>query len=796
MKKIGSKKRWLLISPWLFFIALLPSPVFAKVIGGIGLLIEKYELGAYQSYMVERFSLNPLSDTNVGSMINSMANSIFWLTKMAAKTFDAGLEMLYGLDAIDRLTDTFSGVSGTLWHNLFATFAIMFFVIAVIQIFIEFFAKKNGNAAGRKAITLFLVVGISMGWFLHSADYTRMINKWSAEAQAFVMKSGLSFVSKEEIQLGNELDGSLALIRNQFFTQAVMNPYLLMNYGIIDQKGIGQERIDALLKNDLTKEGYEKANKYIDDHEADNYYVSVDAAGYKLAISCLSIVGVLMIGIPLMLIALVNFLLQMVALGIMVILPISFILSFLPKFAHSGWFALGRLLGVFCLKMFVGFVILLMFIAMTTVQILIPATDAGTYLLQLIVSSILIIMIIKYRDKIIQFVTAGMVVSADGGVTKGALEKGKDASEFMMDKVEKLKYVKGMWDSKRLDWSQKGQKASDWMSERLQKVKYKKGMWDANRLEAAGRTAQTEDSVNNEKRIPEEEKKTGQEEGRQPQVDDMQAPPDEKTMKVEALETAILDAEEGNTNEEERQPQVDELEAPPDEKTMKTETLQTAILDAEEGNTNDEERHPQADGMEVPPDEKTMKTETLQTAILDAEEGNTNDEERHSQADDMEIPTDEKMLASAPRQSTVQDREAEVQSVNESERLPQEQEAVPEEEKKAVVRNVRDLGRITIPKEFRNALNIQDGDSLEIFVDDDKVILGKAAQPREQGETFQEERVPQPSVRKKENQPQKEDIHIQQVEEGIKATETTAVRHERQEERTGQKDNKERPDDK
>ncbi|MEV2911653.1 hypothetical protein ABNF65_24350, partial [Paenibacillus larvae] len=210
------------------------------------------------------------------------------------------------------------------------------------------------------------------------------------------------------------------------------------------------------------------------------------------------------------------------------------------------------------------------------VQILIPATDAGTYLLQLIVSSILIIMIIKYRDKIIQFVTAGMVVSADGGVTKGALEKGKDASEFMMDKVEKLKYVKGMWDSKRLDWSQKGQKASDWMSERLQKAKYKKGMWDANRLEAAGRTAQTEDSVNNEKPHPEEEKKTGQEEERQPQVDDMQAPPDEKTMKAEALQTAILDAEEVNTNEEERQPQVDDMEAPPDEKTMKTEALQTA----------------------------------------------------------------------------------------------------------------------------------------------------------------------------------------------------------------------------
>lgn len=42
-----------------------------------------------------------------------------------------------------------------------------------------------------------------------------------------------------------------------------------------------------------------------------------------------------------------------------------------------------------------------------------------------------------------------------------------------------------------------------------------------------------------------------------------------------------------------------------------------------------------------------------------------------------------------------------------------------------VVRRIDDLGRIVIPKEIRRSLKINDGDSLEIFVDTNEVILKK-----------------------------------------------------------------------
>ena len=42
-----------------------------------------------------------------------------------------------------------------------------------------------------------------------------------------------------------------------------------------------------------------------------------------------------------------------------------------------------------------------------------------------------------------------------------------------------------------------------------------------------------------------------------------------------------------------------------------------------------------------------------------------------------------------------------------------------------IIRRIDDLGRIVIPKELRRNLRIQNGDSLEIFVDLNSIVLKK-----------------------------------------------------------------------
>ena len=42
-----------------------------------------------------------------------------------------------------------------------------------------------------------------------------------------------------------------------------------------------------------------------------------------------------------------------------------------------------------------------------------------------------------------------------------------------------------------------------------------------------------------------------------------------------------------------------------------------------------------------------------------------------------------------------------------------------------IVRNVDELGRIVIPKEMRTKMDISSSDPIEIYVDNDKIILKK-----------------------------------------------------------------------
>lgn len=42
-----------------------------------------------------------------------------------------------------------------------------------------------------------------------------------------------------------------------------------------------------------------------------------------------------------------------------------------------------------------------------------------------------------------------------------------------------------------------------------------------------------------------------------------------------------------------------------------------------------------------------------------------------------------------------------------------------------IVRKIDELGRVVIPKELRRVYGIKDGDAMEIFVDNDEIILRK-----------------------------------------------------------------------
>ncbi|EAG9347599.1 hypothetical protein CW906_06265 [Listeria monocytogenes] len=400
------------------------STVSAKSVkkGGIELLSERYDTSQYEALVSSEDA--GMIDSTVIEGLNSITNFFFSITKLIGEVIDTGISFLYSLDAIKLLSEKVASISEMLWDNLYQTFGILFFLIAVLQIFFTVVIKKNGVAAGKKAFMLFLVIGISFIWFTNSSWYIKVINNLSTETQGVIMKAGTAFStnSEQKITKGEELDGSLAVMRNSYFSIVVEKPYLLMNYGTPDKAEIlksDPDRIDKMLQFKMTKEGTKNKQELIESevNDLDNYYMSAGNGAQKMGIAFLSMIFAIILGCPLLLIAFLNLLLQILALGVSLILPISFIMSFIPSFANSGWKTFGKLVGIFLLKAVVGLVILFVFLIITIVDTLIPATNVGMYFLNGMVIAACIILLILFRDKLISLISGGMVASLDNHIT-------------------------------------------------------------------------------------------------------------------------------------------------------------------------------------------------------------------------------------------------------------------------------------------------------------------------------------------------------------------------------------------
>lgn len=390
--------------------------------GGITVQSEQFDYSHYEAVSYVGGDWNPFTIEEIDKGMNGIANIIFTVTKTFSSLVDIGLEQLYGLNIINGLADQIGNVSEDLWKNLKDDFGAILLVLAVLQIFAFYVGQRNSSKAGSATFKLIMIVMVSVIWFSNSGYFLKVLNNWSNEAQSSVMSVG-TLIADEKVEEGKELEGSQGILRNKFFELTVFNPYLIMNYGTTNEKTIlkdNENRIDNLLSYRKNEAGYKKRSDIAKTEVEDlnNMAMSSSNIPNKVGIAFISLLFVFLLGLPLLAIALVNLILQMLALAIAVILPLSFIISFLPSFANSGWYTLGKLISVFLMKVFVGVLLLFTFLVINITEGIIPTDSIASYMLNVLVTGILMILMIAKRDKIIDFITAGRVASVDGGMAQ------------------------------------------------------------------------------------------------------------------------------------------------------------------------------------------------------------------------------------------------------------------------------------------------------------------------------------------------------------------------------------------
>ncbi|WP_078393432.1 CD3337/EF1877 family mobilome membrane protein [Shouchella patagoniensis] len=404
--------------------------------GGVELSIKRYPISRYVAN-------NEDADGRIKGAFVGFTNVVFSLAGNVVLVVDTAMDKLYSLEPIDEFADTLTIISTTVYDTLKEHFGELLFVFAVGYIVYLFIAKGSVQEALRRSVLFFLVLVIGGYWMLNAGYFMKSLNALSVEAQGYMLEAGNGLINVAEgegvyadtsqIDPENKMDGTIAIMRNVYFDLAMKKPYLIVNYGTTSENTINENdhadpedvpggsnfnRVDRMLAFQLTSDGEKDRQRYING-EIDEYNNENMGGGnvfQQMGQSLIALFGSILLGIPFLLLALLNFLLQLIALALAFFIPFSFIMSYIPQLAYSGFVSIGKLLSVFVLKAMLGILVLFVYVLCFIVDAVLPPEGFAMYLVNLTVLIAVLLLMIWKRDALIKMVTAGKVTSVDNNM--------------------------------------------------------------------------------------------------------------------------------------------------------------------------------------------------------------------------------------------------------------------------------------------------------------------------------------------------------------------------------------------
>jgi hypothetical protein len=377
--------------------------------GGVVLKNKEYPLEHYQG-------LSTASDLGKTSFIG-FSNGIFWLDKFFYQGIDYGINLMSSQTIIGDWTDTTLGMAKALWTEAKKEY-LVYIVIIVGLVFIWQAMAMMDIVRGLKTVVCFVGVFLLATFFFnHGGTVIKETNAVNENMQGSVLKVG-TFLSgmSEEIPEDQTKEGVTAMIRNTYFNLAVLRPYLLMNYGTTNEEALlknDPKRLDKILKLSRSSLYEEKLKAAVKNEagEGKNDYMSDSDLGVnsKFGMSLGSLILVLGVGIPLLILALANFLVQIMILACILVLAISFFVSMIPQFRQSFVKPLTKVFGLIVSQSFLVIFLLFVLLIMTILDSVISPDTSGGFVVNSIVLGFILWYLLKNRDELVSMITGGRV---------------------------------------------------------------------------------------------------------------------------------------------------------------------------------------------------------------------------------------------------------------------------------------------------------------------------------------------------------------------------------------------------
>ena len=244
--------------------------------------IEKYKVknGNEDENDLERYRVlferdedwNPFGKDEVAQTVNNVSNFFFSMNKLIVSITDYAIEHLYQLDVLDDFADKVGQFVGDIYEKLLSNIVLTLFIIVCLNAFIAFTLLSNPQEALKRAFLIFCLVGFGIGILANASNVIKVTNNIGKGLNNVIMNSTSSI--NDHVDYENESSG-LNKIRNQYFDMTLYKPYLIMNYGTVNEEKIkakNKKRIDDILDIKVTKKAdEEKIKDIISDDEIKKY---------------------------------------------------------------------------------------------------------------------------------------------------------------------------------------------------------------------------------------------------------------------------------------------------------------------------------------------------------------------------------------------------------------------------------------------------------------------------------------------------------------------------------------------
>lgn len=399
-----------------FLVLFLSVSVYAKSDKSDLYIVGNYHLDTFSSYIGDtEYSLGKmLFGKNGTDFIQMITNMMFSSNKIVWQVFDFIIEKLYKGAAMDGLIHTFFQFSKNIYDKLFNVVGLGLTGLYVVYIFYLKVCKSSNQA--KKALVRFLcVVGFSILWFGNGTvasqgeKLTKDLNTYSTAVEGLIFEATNGI---EDLSIATTSEDAIKQVREMYYQKAVVEPYLLLNYGTTDideltKVGIKPtEFLSKTIKSEdmknISNDVTEAAKDEDDNKETYRAFIQPTKSIYKMIVGIMSPSLNISLGLPILMIGMVRFLFQLGALLMLLALAFMLFVSFFPGMDYLIFRGIKTFVGFLFQKSIYSVLILVAFLVFNIIDDLIPMNTVAGFIGNMVVRGLVSLIVFLKRKAILE----------------------------------------------------------------------------------------------------------------------------------------------------------------------------------------------------------------------------------------------------------------------------------------------------------------------------------------------------------------------------------------------------------